>query len=364
MPPQTGARPQVFAVGRGRTVHRHHVEDGICRIHAWPQRNHVLLSKARSNRDGDLATDGELIKQLIQSQHAVACGLLKGHLQFRDAKAVGIPSKHTAIGTLEVSCPQIGSQQITSCEAGIKVQPQVVVERGGVRQGHRALWSSGEGVVGTIHRVSAGVDRRAHEVAATDHEGGQTGQLGGGGELRGFQFTHRGLQCIRAALEEGQLFVKFPQQPLQFVAAIGDAIETGIEQGCRFKAGQGAPAVIQAIGVARHTAITFDQVGEGLIGPVGGPQIGELVDGDNLIGTTTVHRAAVGVGGHRSAVGSKRLGDRWISAEATRHHQRQPRAVLERPQEPARTPNSHPRTPCAATLMQLASRSGLLASFV
>lgn len=55
-----------------------------------------------------------------------------------------------------------------------------------------------------------------------------------------------------------------------------DAIEASIQSGSEFVAGEGAVAAISFVGIACDAAVAFDQGLEGLEGPVGGFNVGEL----------------------------------------------------------------------------------------
>ena len=50
-----------------------------------------------------------------------------------------------------------------------------------------------------------------------------------------------------------------------------------MQQGCGLVTADGPPPLEGAVGDAGHTAVAVHQVGQGLVGPVVGPQIGTLV---------------------------------------------------------------------------------------
>ena len=121
---------------------------------------------------------------------------------------------------------------------------------------------------------------------SADHHRGDSGELGGGGELVRFQHANAGIQAIHAALQDGQFFLEFGEELFQLIGGFGDPIEAGVEQGSGFKAGDGLAAGKGAVGIAGHAAIALDQVGERLVGPIRGLHISELADaGDLLVGS-------------------------------------------------------------------------------
>ena len=109
----------------------------------------------------------------------------------------------------------------------------------------------------------------AAEAVSADHEGGYTFQFGGGGELSGFQFANASFQTVNTALEDGEFLFELFHQALQLVGHFGDAVEAGVQQSSRFKAGHGPVTAVGAVGVTGNTAVALDQVAKCLISPVG-----------------------------------------------------------------------------------------------
>ena len=251
MPPEAKTGAEVFVVGQRCTVEGEHVEDGVAGVGAGPEGEHVLLAHPAAEGGGELAAKRELVEELVDAHHVGAALLLEGDLQGGEAATEGI-----AIA-IEVASPQHRAQQILAAEAGVEVELQVVVERDLLTRG----------VV-------------AHP---THHKGGQAGELGGGGELTGFQFPSLGLEAIDAALEDGEFLLELRHQALELVGYFSDAIKAGVEQGGGLKAGHDLPTSEGAVGVAGHAAVTLDQVAEGLVRPVAGAQIGELADAGDLL---------------------------------------------------------------------------------
>ena len=225
-----------------------------------------------------------MIEQFVNGDDIAAIGgaaiLLIGDLKLRKAQGMGFTAKHAVA---EVAGPEIGAQQVFAVETGVKRELNVVVERGGVRQRHGGARLTGELVGPPVDAVGSCVDGAATEAVGAQHEGGQSLELGGGGELIGLQFADAGLEAIHPAAQNGELLLELLDQALEFVGGFGDAIKAGIEQGRRFITTQRLAAFEAAIGVAGHAAIALHQVGEGLIGPVGGPDVGELGDAGDLL---------------------------------------------------------------------------------
>ena len=59
-------------------------------------------------------------------------------------------------------------------------------------------------------------------------------------------------------------------------SVFGDPVEAGVQQGSRFVAGHGPVATEGAVGVTGDAAVGLHQVGQSLIGPVGGVNVREL----------------------------------------------------------------------------------------
>ena len=97
------------------------------------------------------------------------------------------------------------------------------------------------------------------------------------------EFAHLALEAVDAGGQHGEFLVELVKQFLQFVGLFGDAIEAGVQDGSRFKAGHRLGAFELAIGIAGHAAVLLHQVAQGLIGPVGGLHIGKLVDAGHLV---------------------------------------------------------------------------------
>ena len=115
---------------------------------------------------------------------------------------------------------------------------------------------------------------------------GVTPQAGSGGELRCLQLTHLGLQPIDAAAQEGEFTLELFHQPLELIGNLTDAIQTGVQQGGGLVATDRLTAPEGAIRIAGDAAVTLDQIGQRLIGPVAGLHIGELLDAGDLIQPT------------------------------------------------------------------------------
>ena len=75
------------------------------------------------------------------------------------------------------------------------------------------------------------------EAAGAHHPSGLALELGGGGELGGFQFADAGLEAVNATLKDGQLGFEFLEQATQLVGHFGDPVEASVQQGSRFVAG-------------------------------------------------------------------------------------------------------------------------------
>ena len=73
------------------------------------------------------------------------------------------------------------------------------------------------------------------------------------------------------------------EKSLELVGHFGDAVETSAQQGNRFVAGHGPVATEGAVGIAGNAAVGLHQVGQSLIGPVGGVDVRELGDAGDLI---------------------------------------------------------------------------------
>ena len=83
----------------------------------------------------------------------------------------------------------------------------------------------------------------------------------------------------------GQFLLKRGHQALELVGHLGEPVEAGVQQGRRCIAGHGLAALDGAVRVAGDAAVTINQIRQGLEGPVGGRDVGELVDaGDLLLG--------------------------------------------------------------------------------
>ena len=137
-------------------------------------------------------------------------------------------------------------------------------------------------------------------------------QLGGGGELVGFQHAHAGVEAINTALEDGEFLLELGHELLELIGGFGNAIEASVEKGSCFETGHRLATLEGAVGITSDAAVALDQVGECLVSPVGGLHISELADaGDLLISGVLADAVDVEVGsgsGHRSqqAQGSRR----------------------------------------------------------
>ena len=235
---------------------------------------HLVLAHPGADSGGETGPERHLIEKPIDP-HDIGTGLLlEGGLQQGEVGRTG--TAEAVAVAIEVAGAQGGAQQVLAGEAGIEVQANVVVERGGTLGGTQVLLvvasCSGERV-----RAAAAV------AVSTQHEGGDTFQLGGSGELGCFQLTNLGLEAIHAALQHGEFLFELLHQALQLVGHVSDPVEASVQQGGRFKAGHRTAAAVGAVGVAGHTAVALDQVAQSLISPVGGLHVGELGDRSHLL---------------------------------------------------------------------------------
>ena len=136
----------------------------------------------------------------------------------------------------------------------------------------RQRLSSTSNVIG-IECIS---DSAKHHLRLTD-------EFGRGGELASLQHTDAPIEALHPALQQGEFLLKLNQQRLELIGGFGNAIQTSIEQGSSFKAGDGLATFNGALGIARHAAVALDQAGEGLVSPVGGLDIPKLADALDLL---------------------------------------------------------------------------------
>ena len=253
-----------------------------------------------TEQSGEFLPDREAIVETINGNEIVAIatetvgtgvggeGPIQGHQVIRIA-AEGAAE--------EVAGAQTGIKQVFTSEARVEVQADVIVERRGapvLGVGFAVLGrvSGGRGYVIAVfvNPVTRTVGCAVGVLATTESGGTQNEnrislKLGGGGELGSFKLTHLGLKAIHPTAQQGELLLELLHQLLELVGHFGDAIETGIEQGCRFVAGHGLATLEGAIGIASDAAVLLHQVGQGLIGPVGGLYIRKLADAGDLGGT-------------------------------------------------------------------------------
>merc|ERR1711966_197075 len=98
-----------------------------------------------------------------------------------------------------------------------------------------------------------------------------------------------GFKSVNTALEDGEFLFELFHQTLELVGYFSDAVETGIQQSSRFKAGHRPVTAVGAVGVTGNTAVALDQVAKCLISPVGWVDIRKLSDaGDLLAGSGVV----------------------------------------------------------------------------
>ena len=107
-------------------------------------------------------------------------------------------------------------------------------------------------------------------------------QLGGGGELGCSQLSRLRLKAVNLGLQHREFLLELFNQALDLFGHLSDAIETSVQQGSRFIAGHRDVALEGAIGIAGHAAVLLNQVGQSLIGPVGGLYVRELADAGHL----------------------------------------------------------------------------------
>jgi hypothetical protein len=110
----------------------------------------------------------------------------------------------------------------------------------------------------------------------THHEGGDTLELGGGGELGCFQFANTSFEAVNASAEDGEFGFEFFEKATQFVGDFSDAVETCVQQCCSLVTGHRPVAAEGAVGVTSDAAVLLNQVAERLIGPVSWHNIGEV----------------------------------------------------------------------------------------
>merc|ERR1712216_569134 len=99
-----------------------------------------------------------------------------------------------------------------------------------------------------------------------------------------------GFKTVNAALHDGEFLFELLHQTLELVGHFGDAVEAGVQQCSRFKAGHCTVAAVGAVGVASDTAVALDQVAESLISPVSRINIRELGDAGDLLSSNRVRR--------------------------------------------------------------------------
>ena len=111
------------------------------------------------------------------------------------------------------------------------------------------------------------------------------------------QFAHLGVQAVHTSLQGDELFLEGGHQTLQGIHVFhgfhlhllihhvhlgGDGVQTGIEDGSHLEAGHGLVAAEGAVRESGHASIGVHQLGQGLIGPVRGVDVGKIADGGTL----------------------------------------------------------------------------------
>ena len=280
-------------------MQREHIEDPAPVVGGLDRQKFGVTSFG-TEQSGEFLPDREAIVETIDGDEVVAIatetigtgvggeGPIQGHQVIRITVKSAVE---------EVASTQTGIEQILASEARVEVQADVIVERRGapvLGVGFGVL-SRVSGRRGYVIAIFVNLVTRtvgcAVEVLATAEGGGAqhedriTLELGGGGELGSFKLTHLGLKAINPTAQQGELLLELLHQLLELVGHLSDAIETGIEQGGRFVAGHGLATLEGAIGIASDAAILLHQVGQGLVGPVGGLYIRKLADAGDLGGT-------------------------------------------------------------------------------
>ena len=250
-----------------------------------------------THQTGELLTDREAVVETVDVHHIVSTsgreGPVEGH------QVVRIPVEGTV---QEVAGAQAGIEQILAGEAGVQIQAQVIIECQrtpvaivvGCVTGR--VCSTGIGRRGTSAIGGAGRILAATEVGSTEHEDSVTLKLGGGGELHRLELADLLLETGDLAIDGIELVLELLGQALQFIGGLGDALQAGVEQGCRFEAGERLGALEGAVGIAGHTAVLLDQVVESLIGPVGGLHITELGNAGDLVARNRGIAVQIGFG--------------------------------------------------------------------
>ena len=137
---------------------------------------------------------------------------------------------------------------------------------------------------------------KVHIVSTGQSEDNFTLQLGGGGELVGFQFGGACFQSIHTTAQGSQLSGEFFLQLLQrfqvFLGSQGigggcnqlvDAIQASVQTSCEFVTGQSAVTEVATAGVTGDATITLNQGLQRLERPVGGGDVAQLGNGGYLL---------------------------------------------------------------------------------
>jgi len=128
--PETSTGTEVQAVGRRRTGVGEEVKDRIRRIGARPHGQHVVLTNTAAHSGRPALADRELIEEAVDADDVVGVAAGDGRiLEERLQTVIGEDSVGVR-GVCGVTSAQGGAQQILTCEAGVEVQTNVVVEGG------------------------------------------------------------------------------------------------------------------------------------------------------------------------------------------------------------------------------------------
>merc|ERR1712216_607347 len=130
-----------------------------------------------------------------------------------------------------------------------------------------------------------------------------------------------GFQTVNTALNDGEFLFELLHQTLELVGHFGDAVETGVQQCSRFKAGHCTVATESAVGITGNTAVALDQVTKSLISPVSRKDIVELVDAGDLIYSNRVGRHVCVVGNTGNIDFSRASSHRSQQAQGSRSNQ-------------------------------------------
>ena len=116
----------------------------------------------------------------------------------------------------------------------------------------------------------------------SNEKSGEATELGGVGELGGFQFSQAGLHPIHAALDDRQFTAKRMDQRVYFLGPRRDSIKAELEQGRRLVPADGLLTSETTTGVTSRASVLLHQVLQRLVGPIRGHHISEGTDAARL----------------------------------------------------------------------------------